>query len=148
MLAFTQVQCPGVRYELATCINSGDICWFHGPFPAGSHPDITIFRVGLKRMLLPWEKIWADRGYRGDLKVTTPYTARNDEHTVEMGLARARHETINGRLTDWEALSQVYRHDLNKHHLLFSSIASITQIEHVNGYSAFRCTSKHQPRFQ
>lgn len=132
---------PGIRYELATCINTGDIVWFHGPFPCGSFPDIKIFRLALKRFLLASERVWGDRGYQGDLKVITPYHPFSKAHQKEMGIARARHETINGRFSDWGALSQVYRHALKKHHLIYSSIAVITQLEHVNGYSSFSCTS-------
>ena len=28
-----------VRYEVAVSIQSGDIVWIHGPFPAGGWPD-------------------------------------------------------------------------------------------------------------
>jgi hypothetical protein len=59
----------GIRYEVATSINTGHIVWIHGPFPAGSCKDKTIYRIGLKPHLLPGEKVWADDGYRGDLTV-------------------------------------------------------------------------------
>jgi hypothetical protein len=42
---------PGIRYEVATCINTGHIVWIHGPFPCGSHDDRTVFRLGLKNFL-------------------------------------------------------------------------------------------------
>ena len=35
---------PGVRYEVALSIQSADIVWVNGPFPAGAWPDINIFR--------------------------------------------------------------------------------------------------------
>ncbi|KAG7361130.1 hypothetical protein IV203_036230 [Nitzschia inconspicua] len=56
---------PGVRYELATCINTGDIVWFHGPFPCGSHPDLKIFRLGLKKHLLQGERCGVTKDIKG-----------------------------------------------------------------------------------
>jgi hypothetical protein len=134
---------PGIRYELATCINTGDIVWIHGPFPCGSHPDLKIYRLGLKTKLLRGEKVVADRGYRGDRTVVTPFTAVSDNHTREMEVARARHETVNGRFTTWSALKDTYRHNLSKHHLIYQSVAVITQLEFLNGYGPFQCTSQH-----
>jgi DDE superfamily endonuclease len=136
---------PGVRYELGTCINTGEIVWFHGPFPCGSHPDLKIYRLGLKRLLniLEGERVWGDKGYRGDLSTITRYDAVSREHKKEMGRARARHETVNGRFADFGALKNVWRHDLNKHYLAYCSIAIITQLETTNGFPPFECFSQH-----
>ena len=38
---------PGVRYEVAECIRSGDLVWINGPFPCGQWPDLKIFREAL-----------------------------------------------------------------------------------------------------
>ena len=129
---------PGVRYEVAVAINSGDICFINGPFPCGRFPDIKIFRLGLKMRLHKTERVWGDRGYRGDMKVITPYTAISEEHQVEMSEARARHETINGRLASWDCLNQVWRHCRTKHVYAFYSVAVITQLEQINGYRSFQ----------
>jgi hypothetical protein len=57
----------GVRYEVAISIQSGDIVWIHGPFSCGKFPDLTIFQMGLKQMLLPTsERSKADGDYRGE----------------------------------------------------------------------------------
>ena len=57
---------PGLRYEVALSIQTGDIVWINGPFPAGAWPDINIFRHGLKWMLKEaGERCEADKGYRG-----------------------------------------------------------------------------------
>ena len=86
---------PGLRYEIAVCINTGDIVWFNGPFPAGSHADVTIFRRNLKLMLGPTEMVVADAGYR-DERAIQPHQYQDEQHKRAMDLARARHETING----------------------------------------------------
>jgi hypothetical protein len=134
---------PGVRYELATCINTGDIVWFHGPFPCGSHPDLKIYRLGLKKHLLPGEKVWGDKGYQGDVTIITRYTAKSPEHLKEINRARARHETVNGRFKRFKAMSNVFRHSLQKHGLIYTSVAVVLQIEQICGYGPFECTSKH-----
>lgn len=136
---------PGVRYELGVSINTGDIVSLHGPFPCGAYPDISIFRLGLKRMLGPGEKVIADRGYRGDTKTCTPLDSRNQQHSIAMGRARARHETINGRLKKWNCIKNVYRHHLDKHYLIFTSIAIIEQISISNGRAPFQITTYIDP---
>jgi hypothetical protein len=86
----------GIRYELATCIHTGNIVSFTGPFECGKWPDILIFRYKLKQWLGPGEKVVADRGYKGEHKIITPYYPLSEEHKNLMNRARARHETIIG----------------------------------------------------
>ena len=57
---------PGVRYEVAISIISGDIVWINGPFPCGFYNDIKIFRQGLKNMLEDGERVEVDDGYLGE----------------------------------------------------------------------------------
>ena len=57
---------PGLRYEVAVCIQTGDVVWINGPFPCGKWPDLKIFQLRLKHMLGPEEKVEADDGYRGE----------------------------------------------------------------------------------
>jgi muconolactone delta-isomerase len=120
----------------------------HGPFPCGSHPDSKIYKLGLKGKLNKWEKVWADRGYRGDVTVTTLYDSLSRGRNKEMSRARARHETINGRFTKWGILKRIWRHSLTKHWMVYFSMAEITQVEHINGFSSFQCIALNQPRIQ
>ena len=55
-----------LRYEIALCIQTGNIFWTNGSFPAGKYPDITIFRSGLMTYLQPLEWVEADDGYIGE----------------------------------------------------------------------------------
>lgn len=132
---------PGVKYELTVSIKTGDIAACCGPFRGGEH-DISIFRHRLKKMLLPMEKVIADRGYRGDQKVVTPYDydCINRQHKRAMGVLRARHETINRRLKTWGCLKQKWRHSLHQHHLVFRSAIAIAQLLHENGRPSFQVT--------
>ena len=130
----------GLRYEIATCNKTGDIVWLNGPYPCGSCPDLKIFRLGLKDLLGPGEKVIADRGYRGDTRISTPDDANDKEHKYAMSVLRARHETLNGRLKNWGCLRQIYRHDRNKHHMLLQTAAVVIQVNISIGNRLFQVT--------
>ena len=61
-----------LRYEMALCIQTGWIVWTNGPFCAGSHSDVKIFRAGLKRELDLYECVEVDRGYVGEMAFLRP----------------------------------------------------------------------------
>jgi hypothetical protein len=118
---------PGVRYEVAACFNTGHILLIYGPFPCGSRDDIHLYHLGLKRLLMRGEKVWTDGGYRGGPTILHRFLpGLTREFKREMARGRARHETINGRFYDLSALRDVYRDDLNKHHLIFGAVATHT----------------------
>jgi hypothetical protein len=90
---------PGVRYEVALSIQGGDIVHTNGPFECGTWPDISIFRQGLMKKLLPNEMVEADKGYRGQGdKICTPYDWTTEEERIQKNHARTRHESVNKRL--------------------------------------------------
>lgn len=131
---------PGVRYELAVCIQTGDIVWMHGPFPCGSWPDIKIFRSKLKNKLLPNEMVEADLGYRGEREtVRTPKDFVSLSDKKAKARARSRHETVNGRLKNWGCLKQCFRHNIGKHKMVFTAVAVITQLDFEHGAPPFQC---------
>ena len=99
----------GLRYELAVCIATGDIVHFNGPFAPKGNPDICIFRYKLRDALDPGEQVLADKGYKGDIKVCTPFDAKSEEHRTAMSHARCRHETVNRRLKQWAALCYKFK---------------------------------------
>ena len=117
-----------VRYEIGIGIWTGHICWFHGPFPAGM-PDVSIFRIKLKQKLGCREKVLADFGYKGDAKVSLPDDgAIGHDNRVGSSQLRGRHETINGKLKRWGVLRQLFRHNRNKHHVVFKACITLTQL--------------------
>lgn len=121
---------PAVRYELASCIQTGDIVWMNGPFCPGNYNDIQIFRDKLKdKLLRAGEKAEADKGYRGELgTIRHPgvYISLADRKAKKS--SRARHETLNRRMKQFGCLQQTYRHDLKKHLMIFRAVATITQM--------------------
>jgi hypothetical protein len=133
---------PALRYEVGICIQSGDIVWLNGPYPAGAWPDLKIFRDGLKRVLArtrPREKLEADKGYRGEPQyIKTPndygltYLAKEQKKNV-----RARHETVNKRFKQFGCLLERFRHDKTKHGDAFRAVAVITQLAIENGEPLF-----------
>jgi DDE superfamily endonuclease len=136
---------PGIRYEIAVCIHTRDIMLFTGPFECGTWPDRLIFRHKLKQMLGPNEKVIADRGYKGKFKVVTPYDPLSEDHGKLMNTARARHETINGRLKVWMILKYLFRHPLVKHHIAFRAVLVLEQIEIENGHRPFQVQDHNDP---
>ena len=58
---FTQKRkTAGLRYEVAVCIQTGDIVWINGPFKCGVWNDLMIFRRDLKWKLAPGEMVETD----------------------------------------------------------------------------------------
>ena len=72
----------------------------------------------------------ADEGYVGHAdKIVCPTNAGNPPKLQKMqGRARARHETLNGRLKNWGILSQVFCHRITLHGTAFRACAVVTQI--------------------
>jgi DDE superfamily endonuclease len=131
---------PGLRYEVAISICSGDIVWIHGPFPCGHWPDIKIFRHALIYELEEGEKVEADKGYRGEAEhasVPDCNVFLSQVGRRQKALARSRHETVNKRLKQWHCLHDTFRHDLTKHGSIFRAVAVIVQVTIENGEPLF-----------
>ena len=116
-----------LRYEIAVCIQTGDIVWINGPFRAGKYPDVNIFRKYLRNKLQPGEMVEADRGYRDD-------RCRHCDVVVSRKDARAksrtmrRHEGVNADIKNFGCMYQQWRHPLEKHRLAFCSVAFLVQL--------------------
>ena len=80
-----------------------------------------------------------DDGYRGHAdKIKCPQNDANPPENLAMqGRARARHETLNGRLKNWGILSQVFRHDILCHGEVFRACAVVTQLTIDDGEPLF-----------
>ena len=107
--------------------------------------DLSIFQIKLKSLLAPFERVVADKGYKGDGRIDTPLDAKDDAHKEAMGRARARHETINGRFKNWGILAQKFRHHRDKHSVAFEAVVAISQIEIENGNRPFGVTDYEDP---
>lgn len=129
-----------LRYEVATSIKQGDICWINGPYPAGAWNDISIFRDGLMQSLDMGERVEADDGYIAEspLYIKCPSSVANPARRRKLqSRVRSRHETVNARFKQWGALRQRFRHAPGKHGDVFYAVATITQLSIENGMPLF-----------
>jgi hypothetical protein len=130
----------GLRCEIGVDILAGNIIWVNGPYAAGKYLDIKNFCSGLELWLDEFERVEADDGYIGEVpqKVKCPGYASNPTENQEMqNRVRSRHESLNGRIKNWEILKSMYRHDLMEHGNVFRAIAVITQISIISGEKLF-----------
>ena len=119
------------------CIKTGWIVAYHGPFPCGTWPDLKIFRSLLKPCLRLGERVVADRGYQGDHRICHP-DSESEEQRRKMSVARARHETVNGRLKNWHSLTECFRHSKEKHHMVLRAVLVVEQIKIMTGKVPFQ----------
>jgi len=131
-----------VRYEIALCILTGDICWVSGPYEAGAWPDIKIFRDSLMSHLEKGERVEADDGYIGEhpqwIKCPKGFANLEETEFVQQR-CRNRQETVNKRLKQFGVLKQRYRHDLTMHGDIFRACAVLTQLAINDGDKLFSC---------
>ena len=129
---------PGLRYEIVVCMQTGWIVMVNGPHPCGDWPDLCIARHVLHHVLDEGEHYVADSGYRSsvDCRAMTP-TGRNDYYDRQVGVVRARHETVNRRFKIFGILCQRHRHPIEKHGIVLRAIANIVQLTISNGDNSF-----------
>ena len=115
---------PGVSYEIALHLYKNKIAWVNGPFKAGES-DLSIFRKedGLKFKLPPGKLVIADKGYPSEEQVSIPNVF--DSATVKSckQRARARQESVNMRLKEFNILSTCFRSDP----IVFDALCVIVQ---------------------
>ena len=137
---------PGLRYEVAIAIQTGDIVHVNGPFACGKHQDIAIFRKKLKKkMRLGYELAEADKGYRGEpLLIELPDMdgGAGAAQISAKNKARGRHETCNKRFKQWNCLSNRFRHSEKCHGLVFHAIVALTQIDIRSGNPLYQVDYK------
>ena len=120
---------PGLRYEVGVCIRTGDIVWINGPFKCGEKNDMQIFVSRLMKKLDTNEKVEADMGYQGmPTKVRHPRVYISLADKKAKGRARARHESINGRIKIFRCIGETFRHNIKKHKSVFLAAATVTQL--------------------
>lgn len=138
----------GLRYELCICIQTGDLVWINGPYPAGAFHDITIFRNSLVSFLDEGERVEADGGYIGECprncKVPTHLTSP-EETAYMQSRVRSRQETINKRVKDFGVLQTIYRNDPGDHPAVFRACCVVKQVSINNGEKLFQTGYKDPP---
>ena len=85
---------PGVKYEVAVCIETGWIVWFYGPFKSGKN-DLLVAREGVDLILDHGERYIADKAYLSQCSVI-PYDALNDADRHYMRVVRGHTRRSTG----------------------------------------------------
>lgn len=119
---------PGMRYEIGLNINNGHIVWAFGGYPCKEFSDLQLAREAFVPALDANEQAMADKSYRKDPSFITPTDENKKEHKEIM----SRHEAVAKRLRLFQILKVSYRHELEKHNMVFHAIVNLTQlmIEH------------------
>ena len=128
---------PGLRCEIACCIQTGDICWINGPFKCGQWTDPMIFKRNLKHQLQPGEGVECDGGYHGDPAFRHKHIILNQSDNRAKSNVRSRQENVNADLKIFDCLNQPWRHNRPLHKQAFGAVAALTQI---------RCELEGRPR--
>jgi DDE superfamily endonuclease len=104
---------PGVKYEIAVCIQSGWIVHINGPYACGEWHDLTVAHDDLCFKLaesqFPDEMAVADSGYKDNYQFFDTPTGHNNPDQRMKAKARARHETNKRRIKMWGVMGQRFR---------------------------------------
>jgi len=125
------------KYEVAVSVFRSKIVWINGPFRGAEH-DLTMMRGGrLMELIAEGKKGIADRGYVTSVpeekaKLSFPNAYDPKELNKFKSRARLRQETLNGRLKNFNVLSETFRHG-EKHKFAFEAVAVTVQYQMDNG---------------
>jgi hypothetical protein len=130
---------PGVKYEVALDVLTGECVWINGPFKA-SKSEVTIYRNGLKHLIPEGKLVVADKALRGEPATASVPNHLDDEDVAELKKCiRARQETFFSRMKAFHVLKEPFRHKpvLEKHKACFEAVAVLIQYGILNGSPLF-----------
>lgn len=113
-----------MRYEVALCVNTGEIVWIFGGLPCGAYPDLKLAREAFVHGLDANERVFADRGYNDQSTFILPNAANSRFHNLVM----SRHETVNKRIKQFVVLATKFRHNRSLHRNCFYAVGNLTQL--------------------
>ena len=126
-----KLQGPGLTYEIAVAIRSGDIVWAYGGYPAGEYPDDVMaceaFVNVIDREL--GEHVIADDKYNHLPFFLCPVKDSFTERDLIMRRILARHENVNSRVRRFRILRDYYIGNLKFHPTIFKAIVNLCQVE-------------------
>ena len=146
------------KYELSLSTKKAQIAWTKGPLPGSKH-DLTIFHGGTEEESEEeWDKdslyfqipensmVIADSIYKGEhAKAMTTTDEMSKEMKKYIGRAKARQETLNGRLKGtFDILGQRFRHNqrtaemtMEVHQTVVHACLVLIQYDYENGHPPF-----------
>ncbi len=120
-----------LRYEVALCVKTGDICWWAGPYLPDLWNDNMIFQDGIVHHLEPGERCETNDGYCGSApnyaKLPTLVAEDPVRATIQQRV-RNRQETVNKHFKNWAILATPYCHQLPEHQIVLGAIVVLTQL--------------------
>jgi hypothetical protein len=126
-----------LKYEIAQCIQTGDIVSIKGPYP-GNFSDRDIFDMGLSLMLMPGELVEADNGYTGRPQIMTPGIGKTSHARKEKSQVRGRLETVNGRLKVFKCMERWKSSNIERHATVAHAVAVIVQLSFQHGEELYK----------
>jgi len=116
--------------------SKGDIVWAFGGFPCGQFLDLKLARLCYVHNIDEGEMTTADNGYNDPRYFI--YPSIYPESVNQQKKIRARHETINARLKQFNVLVAEYRSELSKHPCCFHAVVNIIQVKIDHGEKLFQ----------
>ena len=101
--------------------------------------DLIIVRNGLNHHLDDNEYYLADGGYYDGYQYAVTPTGLHNYLDRQMATLRARHETVNWRLKEWQILKSIFRHRLERHSYAFRAVANIVQYSLQTDRPTWQC---------
>ena len=133
-----KMKASACRCELAIDVWSSKLVWINGPFKAGSHNDVRIFKDDLIHKIPTGKKVIADRGYAGLEKCVCIPSTRDAPHVRKFSSrVRCRHETFNGRIKNFSSMNETWIHGIEKHKMALEAVCVILQYQMDNGSPLF-----------
>jgi hypothetical protein len=128
---------PALAYEVALSLHESKVVSVRGPFKASVH-DKTMFVAHLRDLIPDGSMGIADRGYRGEEKLSTPNRYDSAEVRSYKRRSRARQESFFARMKRFGAVRDQFRHrDIEKHQWTFEAVCVIVQYQFENGSPLF-----------
>lgn len=127
----------GLKYQIVLSIVEPKCVSYTGPKRCSIH-DTTVWKEsGVAEKTGPEKLGIADKGYSGQAKLSAKNPRDPKPLRQFKSRALARHETFNGRLKMFGALSQCFKHDVDKHIFVFEAICVTVQYQMDNGSPIF-----------
>lgn len=116
-------KCHWARNTVRISVSCRGLIWGNCPFKCGTHSDNKMFPTDIKKATN--EFVITARGYTDSKCIIT---VSSSTVAAIHRIPRARHETLNSGLKNFNVLYDIFTHDISKHWACFHAVAHITAI--------------------
>jgi hypothetical protein len=124
------------KYQIALAVHKPQCVGIFGPRRGGEDDKTMLEKSGLLQEIKEGKLLIVDGGYTNEAnadKLSWPNPQDSKEVQNFKSRARLRHETFNGRLKNFRALRDTFRHGKDKHKLVLTAVAVTVQYQMNNG---------------